>query len=298
MESLETLQGRISSFGDLRSIVTTMKALSAVSVRQYEQAVRSLAEYHRTVELGLNVVVREAALADRPERTVAKKKRDLAAIVFGSDHGMCGRFNEDISSYTLETLQSAPSVSTQRRVLVVGVRAAALLEQAGQTIEETFLVPGSASRITATVQQILLKIDEWRSSHGVEYVYLFYNRHVPGTGCCPTDTRLLPVIPQHFRDLLHDGWPSRSVPTFTMDRQQLLASLLRQYFLVSIFRACAESQASEHSSRLAAMQAAEKNLDERLEEVSGQYRRRRQDAITCELLDVVGGFESMAGLES
>jgi F-type H+-transporting ATPase subunit gamma len=78
-----------------------------------------------------------------------------------------------------------------------------------------------------------------------------------------------------------------------MPREALLSRLLRQYLFVSIFRACAESQASEHASRLAAMQAAERNLDTRLEEVTMTFRRARQDVITSELLDVVAGFEAI-----
>jgi F-type H+-transporting ATPase subunit gamma len=67
---------------------------------------------------------------------------------------------------------------------------------------------------------------------------------------------------------------------------------VRQHYFVVLFRACAESLAAEHGSRLAAMQAAEKNVDERLEEVTGRFRRVRQERITSELLDVVSGFEA------
>jgi F-type H+-transporting ATPase subunit gamma len=79
-----------------------------------------------------------------------------------------------------------------------------------------------------------------------------------------------------------------------MQRKALLSRLLHQYLFVSIFRACAESQASEHTSRLAAMQSAQRNLDERLEEVTMTFRRARQNLITTELLDVVAGFEAIS----
>ena len=88
-------------------------------------------------------------------------------------------------------------------------------------------------------------------------------------------------------------WPSRSLPTFSMDHEQLFARLLRQYLFVTLFRACAESQASEHTSRLSAMQSAQRNLDDRLEEVTLTYRRARQTVITSELLDLVSGFEAI-----
>jgi len=93
------------------------------------------------------------------------------------------------------------------------------------------------------------------------------------------------------------SWPGSSLPTYTMDREVLLSSLLRQYFFISLFRACAESQSAEHGSRLRAMQAAEKNLDENRGELTGQYRRVRQEIITSELLDVVAGFEAVSNDE-
>lgn len=293
METLEQLQSRVTSFQDLQSIVKTMKALSAVSIRQYEQAEQSLADYYRTIELGLHIVIRAMEGPVSPMHD--KDQGSLAAIVFGSDHGLCGRFNEDIANRVLEDMQATSIGPDQRRVLAVGSRAAAHLEYAGQPIEENFLTPGSAARITATVQQILLKIDEWQAERGMQSVHLFYNRPLSRGGYRPTQIQLLPLDLDYFYRLGEQQWPFRTLPTFTMEPQQLFSSLLRQYIFVSIFRACAESLASEHASRLAAMQAAEKNLEERLDEVTGQYRRLRQDAITSELLDVVAGFEALTG---
>lgn len=105
----------------------------------------------------------------------------------------------------------------------------------------------------------------------------------------------MPVNLRRFQRLQEKRWPSRSLPTFTMEREVLLSRLLHQYLFVSIFRACAESQASEHASRLAAMQSAQRNLDDRLDEVTMTFRRARQSVITSELLDVVAGFEAITG---
>jgi F-type H+-transporting ATPase subunit gamma len=273
-----------------------MKALSAASIRQYELAVHALAEYYRTVERGLYVVLQDFEEPPFPRHRKTEPLR-LAAIIFGSDYGLCGRINEDITAYALERIASSPATADGRLLLAVGARIAANLEQLGQSVEEIFLVPGSAARITATVQQILLKVDEWRQTVGIHYVYLFYNRPVSAGGYRPTGVELLPVNLRRFHRLEERTWPSRCLPTYRMERQNLLAALLRQYFFVSIFRACAESQASEHTSRLTAMQTAEKNLDERLAEVTGEYRRVRQDAITAELLDVVSGFEALTSGE-
>lgn len=292
MESLELLHRQLDSLDELRTIVKTMKALSAASIRQYEQAVSALSGYYQTVERALHVVLRDMANLP-PLVTPRHVTGRIAAIVFGSDHGLCGRFNEEIAGHVLERLATVTGNTQHRMILAVGGRVAASLEQDGQAIEENFFVPGSASQITATVQQILLKIDEWREHAGIQDVYLFYNHHISGKGHQPTDVKLLPVDLQKFRRLQEKRWPSRSLPTYTMDRETLFSRLLNQYLFVSIFQACAESQASEHASRLAAMQSAERNLDDRLEEVTMVYHRARQDVITSELQDVVSGFEAI-----
>jgi F-type H+-transporting ATPase subunit gamma len=178
-------------------------------------------------------------------------------------------------------------------VLAVGARVAASLDYAGEEVEENLSAPGSAEQITAVVQQVLLKVDEWVANESVHYVYLFFNRRSAGGGYYSASVELLPLQLQRFHRLEEERWPSRSLPTFTMDKDALLSRLLHQYLFVMIFRACAESQASEHASRLAAMQSAERNLDNRRDEVTMSFRRARQTAITSELLDVVAGFEAI-----
>jgi F-type H+-transporting ATPase subunit gamma len=79
-----------------------------------------------------------------------------------------------------------------------------------------------------------------------------------------------------------------------MPWQQLLGSLIRQFFFIALYRTMVESLASENAARLAAMQVAEKNINQRLDEITGQYNHRRQSAITAELLDIVSGFEALA----
>ena len=81
-------------------------------------------------------------------------------------------------------------------------------------------------------------------------------------------------------------------------REQTLRALVREYLFVSLFRACAESLASENASRLAAMQRAEKNIDELLEDLNRTFHRLRQSGIDEELFDVVSGFEALAGSSS
>lgn len=291
MPTIEHLAHRLDSLRELQTVVRTMKALSAVSVRQYDQAVQAVGDYYQTVERGLQVVLRDRQRAPEP---VTRGTPPLAAIVFGSDHGLCGRVNEDLADYTAERLHPRLAAQQPCLILAVGARVATRLEQAGLAVQVDFIVPGSAARISALVQQLLLKLDAWRTEQGVEQIQLFYNRHLSTTRYRPIMVQMLPVNLRHLQRLEESRWPSRGLPTYDMDRERLFSTLLRQYFFVMLFRACAESQASEHGSRLSAMRAAEKNLQEREAEVSTEFRLARQSQITSELLDVVGGFEALA----
>ncbi|MFO8002631.1 F0F1 ATP synthase subunit gamma [Thioalkalivibrio sp.] len=290
MESPDQLSRQIESLEDLQSIVKTMKALSAVSIRQYERAVESLAEYFHTIELGLRVVLRAGDVRRHETETA---QGHYGAVVFGSDHGLCGRFNEDVTEHLLARLAQDAGEERRRHFIAVGARVAMQLEANDLTLDETFWVPGSADRITATVQEVLQKIEAWRAEDGVECVYLYYNAPSDRGRYEPTSLQILPLDTHRFRHLEREPWPSKRVPTYSMDTEALLSALIRQYYFIALFRACAQSQASEHASRLAAMQSAERNLDERLEDETAHYRRVRQNAITGELLDVVAGFEAM-----
>jgi F-type H+-transporting ATPase subunit gamma len=290
VETLEQLRRQLDTFADLGAVVHTMKALAAVNMHEYERAVRSLADYYLTVERGLQVALRE--IATLPTKQGARTGR-VAAVVFGSDHGLCGRFNEDIAEYARARLAEAAGPDDQAPlVLTVGARARALLDDSGFVFDVDMRTPGSATGITTIVRRILVRLDEWQRQGRAERVYLLHNRPLSGGRYHPTGVQLLPVDLHRFRRLEQERWPSRTLPMHTGDTAQLLAALLRQYFFVSLFRASAESLAAENASRWAAMQLADKNLDERRRELLMQFLRRRQDVITAELLDVVSGYEA------
>jgi len=291
MEALEHIRQRLATLEELQSLVRSMKALAASSIHQYERAVHALDGYFRTVELGLHVVLREHSPAAHPH---AREDR-FAAIVFGSDYGLCGRFNEELADHVLAQMDAIAPARRGWRVLAVGARLAAVLERESRPVQELLSVPGSASGITGTVRRILLHVERWRRDERVTHVHLFYNRHLSSRRYQPLGIQLLPVTVHRFHRLEEEPWPSRVLPTFTMTREDLFLALLEQYFFVTLFRACAESLASENGSRLAAMQNAEKNLDERHADVVAEFRRRRQEAITGELLDLLSGFEASAG---
>jgi len=289
MFALEDLKKRIESTEDLQSVVKTMKALAAVNIRQYEKALESLQDYNRAVEMGLQVVFR-----NRPDMPILARrapKNRLGAIVFGSDQGLCGPLNDQVASYTISTMDE---LGIQEGViLAIGERVKGRLEDSGHPATDDLLVPSSVTGITPQVQNLMIKIEQWQSKKEINHVFLFYSLHQTGASYQPHHVRLLPIDEEWLMRLTAKSWPTRILPNYTMDWDSLFSALIREYLFISLFRAFAESLASENASRLASMQAAEKNIEEQLSELNKQFHQRRQMAITEELLDIVSGFEAL-----
>ena len=272
-------------------MVKTMKALAGVNIRQYERAAHAVAEYNRTIEMGLQIALPRVPVHALPSTRATGPK--LGAIVFGSDQGMCGQLNDQVVSHAIRALKKLAARRNNQVIMAIGMRAAAQFEEAGSPVEETVTVPASTSGIGTAVEQVLRRIEEWHAQRGIELVTLFYARPVSGAWYRIRGIQLLPVDAQWIKGLQAKPWPSKVIPMFTMDERRLIQLLIREYLFVSLYRAFAESLASENASRLASMQVAEKNIEERLRALSSESRQLRQESITSELLDIIASFEAL-----
>lgn len=289
--TMEGLRRKIDSATDLQSVVRTMKALAASSISQYEQAVLALGEYARSVELGLSVCFRSSdAIGAMTTAAVSTQTRAIGAVVFGSDQGLVGQFNDVVADYTRQTLaaQSVPPL-----IWAVGERVHARLEDAGLPLVSDFCVPNSVQTITQLVGQILVESETRLSQGEISGLILFYNRPTSGAVYAPVSQRLLPLDADWCRQLAARPWPTANLPEVIGAGMTTLRALIREYLFVSLFRACAESLASENASRLAAMQRADTNIGELLDELHVSFHRVRQGGIDEELFDVISGFEAL-----
>ncbi len=286
----EGLRRRIEGAGDLEGVVRSMKALAASSLGQYERAVRSLDHYYRTVELGLAACFRKSGA---PPQRPARERGPAGAVIFGSDQGLVGRFNEVIADFAVNELKARPG--SQGRIWAVGERVQALMVDSGMAQASLLQAPLSVYGITPLVGRILVEIVEARARGEVGEVYVFHNRPRPGAAYEPVGRRLLPLDHAWQQSLVELPWPTKSRPQVIEGATPALESFIRGYLFVLLFQACAESLASENASRLAAMQRAEKNIGEILEGLNRTFHRIRQEAIDEELFDVVSGYEALGG---
>jgi F-type H+-transporting ATPase subunit gamma len=290
-DTINSLRRKISSAGDLQSVVRTMKTLAASSIGQYESSVQALADYNHAVELGLCAALRDSV----PVTTVAKKsiRTNVRAVVFGSDQGLVGQFNDIVGDYAVQALASSAG---NLQLWSVGERVRDRLEDSGLPVLAVFEVPHSVQNISKLVGEILIQ-SEGRSREEEEEedaeLYLFYNRPTSEATYAPTSQRLLPLDERWRHKLVGIDWPTKKLPEVIGDNVKVLRALIREYLFVSLFKACAESLASENASRLAAMQRADKNIDDLLKDLKEKFHRVRQSRIDEELFDVISGFESL-----
>ena len=291
-DTLASLRRKIGGAGDLESVVRSMKALAAASIGQYEKSVLALADYYRTVELGLVVCLRKRGwpppskpdgrrrLRRRCAPSSSARIRDSSASSM-----MCWRILSPRRWMLCPAKRkSGPSASafTSR------------LADAGLAPVGLFAVPTSVNAITPLVGQILVESEAHHGKGEIGQLYLFHNRPRSGATYEPVSQHLLPLDEQWGLRLAHLPWPTRNLPEVIGGREQTLSALVREYLFVSLFKACAESLASENASRLAAMQRAEKNIDELVEDLNQTFRRLRQTSIDEELFDVLSGYESLS----
>ncbi len=287
-ETSESLRRKIAGAQELASVVRTMKSLAAASVTQYEHAVHSLDDYFRAVELGLAAWVHQAGALTYATQTVRAEQPVVGAVIFGSDQGLVGQFNEVLAEFVADTLNAMPGT---KHVWAVGERVRGHLANESVPVAESFTVPNSIGAVTELVGRVLVEIEAQRERSETMQIYLFHNRPKSGAVYEPASQRLVPLDEAWRGRLAELAWPTKNLPEVMDSSEPALRALVREYLFISLFRACTESLASENASRLVAMQRAEKNIEELLEVLSQTYHRLRQNNIDAELFDVIAGYE-------
>mgnify|MGYP001806439090 CR=1 FL=1 len=292
METLESLQRKLSGAKDLKSVVRTMKVVAALNIGQYEKAVLSLGDYYRTIALGMVIYLRQTKLDIINERVKQDENPDktITAVVFGSDQGLVGQFNDSLAD---SVKQSLLAKNGHKQILAVGERVQLLLLDAGFSNTKLYNVPNAINTITPLVNQILTSCEEEQQNKKVNEVYIYHNKPKQGAIFEPVNQRLLPLDETWRQSFTGIPWPTNNIPKVAGSLTSTISTLVHSYLFTSLFKACAESLNSENACRLAAMQRAEKNIDELLEDLTHSFHSLRQSTIDAELFDVVSGFEAM-----
>jgi len=295
MEQIHKLKKKIESTGQLHSVVHTMKALSSVNIRLYSDAAQASEEYLKIACHGLAVLDRNT---DKPllekewlKKPVNRGDARHGAIIVGSEQGLVGQFNNRLVQYLKENYHS------DSPLVCLGYKMGSILKQEGFQVYRQLPIEEAAHEVTELLTGILDVIEVWQKEAGISSIDVYFNQRSGHASYRPSHIRLLPLRQSDFKDKSKEYYQhGRSpLPMFFGDLKDNLQALLREMIFITLYRAVMVSLASENASRLVAMQNAEKNIEERKDELMDSYNRRRQEAITSELMDILGGFESMSG---
>lgn len=261
-----------------------MKMVAAARLRRAQERAETARPYADKMFGMLESLSRAANQVEHPLLEV-RPEENIAVIVIGAERGLAGSYNPNLMRAVTELLRGRDPQTV--KLLLLGRKAAAFFKRKPYEVVLSDSMPAANIQF-ADIRQAAVKVREMFASRDVDAVYLVYGKFINAAVQRPTVLKLLPIAPPTGEDA--------SGPTdyiFEPGADKLFARLLPQYVDTQIFRAAVEAVASEHGARMTAMSAATSNAGEMIERLTLSYNKARQDTITKELLEIVGGAEAL-----
>ena len=287
MASLKEVKTRINSVQSTRKITSAMKMVASAKLHKAQGAIENMLPYQRK----LNKILTNFLSADLPVESpfcVERPVMRVAIVAFSSNSSLCGAFNANVLKMFLQTVGEYRELG-QDNILIYPV---------GKKIEEAvkklgFFPQGSYQKLAdkpsydeaAALAKLLMELFLEKNIDRVELIY----HHFKSMGVQELlRERYLPI---DLSAVQNDEVRGGVVNDYFIEPSaaQLIADLIPQVLSQKIFTAALDSNASEHAARTLAMQIATDNANELIQELTKQYNKTRQQAITNELLDIVGG---------
>lgn len=298
MPALRDFRRRIKSVKSTQKICKAMKAVATAKMARAQATVVAARPYARQLHEVLGRVGAVARDVDNPLLTVREPKK-ICYIVITADRGLCGGFNSNILRIAARELQQWDDFS----LVAVGRKARNFSRFREWPIDREFIGLGEDVRPEQGREIARFVVDRYIAGD-YDAVYLIYSKFISVMVQQPTVTKLLPVEPPADEaegagagkvGEREDATQKKVTVEYLFEPspEAVLDYLLPKYVENSIYHGLIESKASEHSARMMAMDAATKNAGEMIESLTLQMNRLRQEGITSELLDIVGGAAAL-----
>lgn len=283
MPELREMQRKLDSVSSLGDVVEAMRNLAAIYVRRAESALDAVRPYSEIVETCVDNLLAAGEIPD----TSAGPESHALALVFSGNQGLCGTYNERAVAAAM-AFKSGRSGRTD--VVAIGRRGDELLHEAQVRPLMSAPAPTSLEGIRTQVSELAADVYREHTQCGASCMFFIYNGYA---GMGRFEERVCQVIPPRRGQLAAEKRRFRCKPLLTDTPEALVGAFVEEYFFIELYRALVESHSSESGARLLAMTAAAGNIDEYSTELDRAFQSARQDFITAELLDVVGGAEAL-----
>ncbi len=287
MPSLKDIRTRIASVKSTQQITKAMKMIAGVKMRRAHDAVLGARPYAAKLEALVCHLASAGAEAAHPLLEQRSVKR-ATVIVMTSDRGLCGGFNGQLLRAVESSLEGHAEVAYE--VIAVGRKGRDFLRKRGHRVVADH--EGMGGHVTPELARKLVAgpIAAYEAGE-TDQLILAFNTFKSAISQVPT---LEPILPVPIPEVEEGEAGGEASYLFEPGEAALLADLLPRYVANRVLRALFESEASEHSARMAAMDAATNNADELIRSLTLTMNRARQAIITKEILEIVGGAEALA----
>ena len=290
MASLKEVKGRIATVNNTRKITSAMKMVASAKLHKAQGAITNMLPYERSLHRLFTNFLSGGDVQSC--YTVAREVKRIALVVFSSNSSLCGGFNANVIKHTTQWLDEHQSLGKEQILIYpVGKKVADALVKQGYAVQGDFQHMAdkpSFAEASALAQQLMDMFEKGK----VDRVELLYNHFKSTASQILTHEVYLPLQTCPPDDRKEEGARERKEETdyiLEPSREELLATLLPKVLRMKLYTVLLDSNASEHAARTMAMQIATDNADDLLQELTLMYNKTRQQAITNELLDIVGG---------
>jgi F-type H+-transporting ATPase subunit gamma len=287
MATLQDIRRRIRSVQSTQKITRAMKLVAAAKLRRAQERILEARPYAFKMAELVGALVRGLGEDKHPLLVRREGPRKLY-VVITADKGLCGAFNSNVIRKALELVRTAPDGTAS--LLTVGRKARDFFRRRPWPVRGERV--GFLDRLTfADVRELGTELTQAFLADEVDEVWLVFNEFRSVASQRVVAERLLPIEPPGGAEPAGEGPAVDYI--YEPDPVTILAALLPRHVGVQIYRALLETNAGEHGARMTAMEAASKNAQEMIGLLTIQYNKARQERITKELLDIVGGAEAL-----
>ncbi len=290
MATLRELKTRIGSVASSEKITGAMKMISSAKMHKAEQALRRLAPFRSQVETVIGNLLSADAEFSSP-LLEQREVRTVAVVVFGSDDGLCGAYNVNIFKQLLSRLKSLRErygESLKFVIFPIGKKMVKAVRSLSDSHVSVRTLPGVDSKTAG--EGVRVFVDTLRHDFEAgefDRVDCLYMNFKSVSRQTPRAEQLLPVVRETFAV---NGVKATCRPyLFEPSPQAIFSSVLPMFILAVMHDIFTENRASEQAARVMAMQSANDNAKKLLDSLSLEYNKLRQQSITTELLDILGG---------
>ena len=283
MASLKEVKSRIATVNNTRKITSAMKMVASAKFHKAQASITNMLPYEQQLSGLLTKLLRDSDLC--LWNTPRKEVKRVALVVCSSNTSLCGGFNVNLIKHTLKWMEEHRALGMENILLYpIGKKVADALQKQGFSIQGDFqhLADKPSFNEASTLAQHLMELF---SKGEVDRVELLYNHFKSMASQVLTHEVYLPMPTSGAQSTSNNEADYILEPS----REELLALLLPKVLRLKLYTVLLDSNTSEHASRTMAMQIATDNADGLLQELTLMYNKTRQQAITNELLDIVGG---------